>query len=162
MRWMLDNRPKRLLKPDFEQVFEFQWPSGSWAAHKALVSTAKARRWLRLACNGPAQITVRIVGAAEGRALNKQYRGKDYATNVLTFNYALKPVIHADLVLCAPVIAQEARAQNKPLLAHYAHMMVHGALHAQGYDHETNAADAHEMEALEGLLMAALGFENPY
>ena len=154
--------PKTALKPVFEQHFDFQWPATAWAAHKSLVTAQKARRWLRLACNGPAEITVRIVGATEGRALNRQFRGKDYATNVLTFDYATQSRIHADLVLCAPVIAREARAQNKPLLAHYAHLMVHGALHAQGFDHETSDADANEMEALEGLLLASLGFENPY
>ncbi len=105
---------------------------------------------------------MRIVGEDEGRALNLQYRRKDYATNVLTFDYAREPLVSADLVLCAPVVEHEAREQGKTLEAHYAHLLVHGTLHAQGYDHETNERDALEMEALEILLLAALGFPNPY
>jgi probable rRNA maturation factor len=105
---------------------------------------------------------VRIVNSDEGQALNRGYRQKDYATNVLTFNYALKPVVMADLVLCAPVVAQEASAQGKTLQAHYAHLLVHGALHAQGWDHEASAAQARAMEAREISVLAALGFSNPY
>ncbi len=105
---------------------------------------------------------MRIVGADEGRALNRDYRGKDYATNVLTFDYAREPVVMADLVLCAPVVEREAREQGKTLEAHYAHLLVHGALHAQGWDHETHERDALAMEALEVLLLGALGFANPY
>ena len=89
-------------------------------------------------------------------------RHKDYATNVLTFDYTREPVVSADLVLCAPVVEREAREQGKPLVAHYAHLLVHGALHAQGYDHETGEGDALEMEALEILLLGALGFPDPY
>ena len=110
----------------------------------------------------PAEIAVRIVGSDEGRALNRQYRGKDYATNVLTFDYARQPLVHADLVLCAPVVEREAAEQGKPLDAHYAHLLVHGALHAQGYDHELGERQALEMEALEVLLLGALGYPNPY
>ena len=132
------------------------------AEHKALLSPAKVRRWMSMALRSPAEIAVRIVGQAEGRALNKQYRGKDYATNVLTFDYTQEPVVSADLVLCAPVVEREAREQGKTLVEHYAHLLVHGTLHAQGYDHETNERDALEMEALEVLLMGALGFPNPY
>lgn len=135
--------------------------SGS-AVHKALLSPARVRRWMSIALRSPAEIAVRIVGEAEGRALNRQYRGKDYATNVLTFDYAREPVVSADLVLCAPVVEREAREQGKALVEHYAHLLVHGTLHAQGYDHETNERDALEMEALEVLLMGALGFPNPY
>jgi probable rRNA maturation factor len=105
---------------------------------------------------------VRIVGEAEGRALNAQYRRKDYATNVLTFDYTVEPVVSADLVLCGPVVEREAREQGKTLEAHYAHLLVHGTLHAQGYDHETGDADALEMEALEVLVLGALGFGDPY
>jgi len=105
---------------------------------------------------------VRIVGAAEGRTLNRAYRHKDYATNVLTFDYAIEPVVSADLVLCAPVVAMEAKEQGKTLEEHYAHLLVHGTLHAQGYEHETNETDALEMEALEVLLLEALGYGNPY
>ena len=111
---------------------------------------------------GRRDITVRVVGEAEGRALNLRYRGKDYPTNVLTFDYAQEPVVMADLVLCGPVIAREAREQRKTLQAHYAHLLVHGTLHAQGWDHETGEWDALEMETLEILLLAALGFDNPY
>ena len=132
------------------------------APHRAALTPARVRRWISMALRAPAEMTVRIVGEAEGRALNRQYRGKDYATNVLTFDYARQPVVSADLVLCAPVVAREAREQGKPLAAHYAHLLVHGTLHAQGYDHETNERDALEMEALEVLLMGALGLPNPY
>ena len=132
------------------------------AAHRALLTPARARRWMAMALQRPGEITVRIVGEAEGRALNLQYRGKDYATNVLTFDYAREPVVSADLVLCAPVVEREAREQGKPLEAHYAHLLVHGTLHAQGYDHEASERDALEMEALEVLLMGALGFPDPY
>ncbi len=131
-------------------------------AHRKLLTKARVTRWMRMALLRPAEITVRVVGAAEGRKLNHSYRHKDYATNVLTFDYAQAPVVSADLVLCAPVIAQEAKAQGKTLEEHYAHLLVHGTLHAQGYEHETNEQDALEMEALEVLLMAALGYANPY
>ena len=132
------------------------------AAHKALLRKPRVKRWMQMALKHPGEIAVRIVGEAEGRALNAQFRGKDYATNVLTFDYARKPVVMADLVLCGPVVAREAREQGKTLAAHYAHLLVHGALHAQGYDHETGERDALEMEALEILLLGALGYANPY
>ena len=132
------------------------------AAHKAVLKRASVLNWVGHALAGPGEIAVRIVGEAEGRALNLQYRGKDYATNVLTFDYAREPVVMADLVLCAPVVEREAREQGKTLEAHYAHLLVHGTLHAQGYDHETNERDALKMEALEILLLGALGFANPY
>jgi probable rRNA maturation factor len=147
--------------PRLELDLQFGEFSGS-AAHKALLSPARVRRWMSIALQFPAEIAVRIVGEAEGRALNKQYRGKDYATNVLTFDYTQEPVVSADLVLCAPVVEREAREQGKALVEHYAHLLVHGTLHAQGYDHETNERDALEMEALEVLLMGALGFPDPY
>jgi probable rRNA maturation factor len=107
-------------------------------------------------------MAVRIVGEAEARALNQQYRGKDYATNVLTFDYAREPWVMADLVLCGPVVEREAKEQRKTLQEHYAHLLVHGTLHAQGYDHESGERDALEMETLEILLLGALGFGNPY
>ena len=131
-------------------------------AHRAVLTAARARPWVAIALDAPAEIAVRIVGAEEGQALNREYRGKDYATNVLTFDYASGPVVAADLVLCAPVVEREAREQGKTLEAHYAHLLVHGALHAQGYDHETGEADAFEMEALEILLLGALGYPDPY
>jgi probable rRNA maturation factor len=132
------------------------------AMHRRVLSKARVARWVGAALAGPGEIAVRIVGEAEGRALNRQYRGKDYATNVLTFDYTRQPVVAADLVLCGPVVAREAREQGKTLEAHYAHLLVHGALHAQGHDHETGEADALEMEALEILLLGALGYANPY
>ena len=132
------------------------------AAHRAALPRAAVARWVSSALRVPAEIAVRIVGEDEGRALNRQYRGKDYATNVLTFDYAREPRVMADLVLCAPVVEREAHEQRKTLTAHYAHLLVHGALHAQGYDHETGERDALEMEALEILLLGALGVANPY
>ena len=131
-------------------------------AHKQLLTKARVTRWMRMALLRNAEITVRIVGAAEGRALNREYRHKDYATNVLTFDYTKEPIIGADLVLCAPVVATEAKEQGKALEEHYAHLLVHGTLHAQGYEHETNERDALEMEALEVLLMQGMGYRNPY
>ena len=132
------------------------------ARHRALLQRRRVARWIRAALGAPAQITVRIVGADEGRALNRDYRGKDHATNVLTFDYAQDPVVAADLVLCGPVVEREAKDQGKSLEEHYAHLLVHGALHAQGYDHEQGERQALEMEALEVLLMGALGYPNPY
>ena len=132
------------------------------ADHRKLLGRAKVMRWMRHALQRPAEITVRVVGLDEGRALNRDYRRKDYATNVLTFDYAREPVVMADLVLCGPVVAREATEQGKSLEAHYAHLLVHATLHAQGYDPETNERDALEMEALEVLLMQSLGFANPY
>lgn len=130
--------------------------------HRAALPRRSVARWIRHALDSDAEITVRIVDAEEGQALNRGYRQKDYATNVLTFDYTQAPLVTADLVLCAPVVEREAREQGKTLQAHYAHLLVHGTLHAQGYDHETNEGDALEMEALEIMLLDALGFPNPY
>lgn len=130
--------------------------------HRAALPRHFVARCIRHALVDDAEITVRIVNAAEGQALNSSYRKKDYATNVLTFDYAQEPVVMADLVLCAPVVAQEAKEQGKTLQAHYAHLLVHGALHAQGWDHETSTQDAEEMEAYEIDILAGLGFKNPY
>ena len=132
------------------------------ARHRALLTRARVAKWVGFALARPGEIAVRIVGEAEGRAMNAQYRHKDYATNVLTFDYSREPVVAADLVLCGPVVEREAREQGKTLEAHYAHLLVHGTLHAQGYDHETGERDALRMEALEILLLAALGYANPY
>jgi probable rRNA maturation factor len=132
------------------------------ARHRAALPRHSVNRWIRHALQTDAEITVRIVDLDEGQALNRDYRQKDYATNVLTFDYTQEPVVTADLVLCAPVVAQEAKANKKTLQAHYAHLLVHGTLHAQGYDHETGEADADEMEALEIEILAGLGFGNPY
>ena len=119
-------------------------------------------KWIRHALAHDGEITVRIVDAEEGQSLNREYRKKDYATNVLTFDYTQEPVVAADLVLCAPVVAREAKEQKKTLQAHYAHLIVHGALHAQGWDHETSKADAEAMEAHEIAILAGMGFKNPY
>ena len=132
------------------------------AVHRTVLKPAKVKAWVAQGLVRPGEIAVRIVGEDEGRALNLQYRGKDYATNVLTFDYTREPVVAADLVLCGPVVQREARDQRKTLEAHYAHLLVHGTLHAQGYDHETGERDALEMEALEILLLGTLGFPNPY
>jgi probable rRNA maturation factor len=105
---------------------------------------------------------VRIVDSEEGQALNRDYRKKDYATNVLTFDYTQAPLVTADLVLCAPVVAREAAEQGKTLQAHYAHLIVHGTLHAQGWDHETSEEDALAMEAREVEILVSLGLSNPY
>jgi probable rRNA maturation factor len=129
--------------------------------HRAALPRHKVARWLRHALASDAEITVRIVDAPEGQKLNRDYRKKDYATNVLTFDYTLEPVVTADLVLCAPVVEKEAKDQGKTLQAHYAHLIVHGALHAQGWDHELDE-DAQVMELREAEIMARLGFENPY
>jgi len=132
------------------------------APHRAVLARHKVARWIRHALDLPAEITVRIVGEEEGRGLNAAYRHKDYATNVLTFDYQRQPVVVADLVLCAPVVEREAREQDKTLQAHYAHLLVHGALHAQGWDHETSEQDAREMEARETAILQGLGFADPY
>lgn len=132
------------------------------ARHRAHLPRHRVQRWLRAALESPAELTVRIVGAEEGQALNRAFRGKDYATNVLTFDYADEPVVMADLVLCAPVVEAEAAANGKDLLAHYAHLLVHGTLHAQGYDHEDSEEEAEAMEQREREVMAALGFADPY
>ena len=130
--------------------------------HRAALPRAFVNRCIRSALAHDAEMTVRIVDADEGEALNSSYRKKNYATNVLTFDYAQAPMVMADLVLCAPVVAAEAKAQGKTLQAHYAHLLIHGALHAQGYDHDTSEADAIEMETLEMFIMASLGLPCPY
>lgn len=152
-------------------------------ASKAVPTRAELRRWAQAALQQDIQATLRIVGEAEGRQLNHDFRGKDYATNVLTFAYGpgnevtphlplpyagggrgegvgRMPLI-GDIVLCAPVVAREAKAQKKPLAAHYAHLVVHGFLHLQGFDHEIEA-EATVMEALEGFIIQSLGYPDPY
>ena len=132
------------------------------ARHRAALPRYSVARWIRHALDSDAEITVRVVDAQEGQALNRDYRKKDYATNVLTFDYTQAPLVTADLVLCAPVVAKEAQENKKTLRDHYAHLLVHGTLHAQGFDHETSAADAEAMEAREIAVLAGLGFQNPY
>ena len=119
------------------------------------------RRWATAALERDAQVTLRFVGAREGRTLNRRYRRRDRATNVLTFVYDDGVSLAGDIVLCAPVVAREARAQRKTLRAHYAHLVIHGMLHLQGYDHERDA-DAARMETRENALLRMLGYANPY
>ncbi|MBI2286729.1 MAG: rRNA maturation RNase YbeY [Nitrosomonadales bacterium] len=133
---------------------------------------AQLRRWVKSALQRDVRMTLRIVDEAEGRELNKKYRGKDYATNVLTFVYddeqtppglplSGEEILCGDVVICAPVVEREAAAQHKELLAHYAHLAIHAALHLQGHDH-LNDIDAAEMEALETALMLKLHYPDPY
>jgi probable rRNA maturation factor len=120
------------------------------------------RRWARAAIRGAADVTVRVVGEAEGRRLNRVYRGRDRATNVLSFAYERSPrAVSGDIALCAPVICREAAQQGKHLEAHYAHLVVHGLLHLQGHDHEAPRA-ARRMQALETQILAKLGYPDPY
>ena len=129
----------------------------SRAAH--IPSDATLRKWAR-AAGIEGVVTVRYVGAAESRRLNRRFRGKDYATNVLSFPYSARP-LEGDLVICAPVVAREAREQGKALRAHHAHMLVHGLLHLAGLDHE-RAREAARMEGRERRILAELGFADPY
>ncbi len=131
------------------------------ARHRAHLPRHRVARWVRAALEGPAEITVRIVDEAQGRALNRDFRGKDYATDVLTFGYERAPVVVADIVVCAPVVARQAAELQLPIEARYAHLLVHGVLHAQGYDHEADAA-AQRMQARETELLHGLGFADPY
>ena len=134
-------------------------------ARTGLPARRSIERWVGAALERPAAITVRFVGRREGRALNRQYRGRDYATNVLTFVYqdanGGRGALAGDLVLCAPVVAEEARAQGKSPRAHYAHLVMHGVLHLQGWDHE-RPRDADAMERRETALLASLGYADPY
>ena len=134
---------------------------------KTLVTRAKLKSWIGAALFAPAELTIRFVDADEGRTLNRDYRGKDYATNVLTFAYNEgeelpedAPTV-ADIILCTDVLEREAAEQNKTVEEHTAHLIVHGVLHAQGYDHEDDE-EAAEMEALETELLGTLGFADPY
>jgi probable rRNA maturation factor len=128
-----------------------------------LPAPRKIETWVKSALYADATLTIRFVGEEEGRTLNRTYRGKDYATNVLTFAYAEHEAdpVSGDVVLCCPVVAAEAREQHKTLEAHYAHLIVHGVLHAQGYEHEEDA-EAEEMEAIETETLQALGYADPY
>ena len=126
-----------------------------------LPTRAQIRRWVRAAQLEDANVTVRFVDSIEGRALNAEFRGKDYATNVLTFVYDDAKPQAGDIVLCAPVVRKEADAQGKTLAAHYAHLVVHGMLHMQGHDHE-RATDAKLMEARETAILARLRLPDPY
>ena len=143
-------------RPELSLSLQFADPR-----HKALLPRHKVARWIRAALELPGEIAVRIVDGNEGRQLNKDFRSKDYATNVLTFDYSHEPVVGADLVICAEVVEREAREMGLDLVAHYAHMLVHGTLHAQGYDHEEDD-EAECMEARESEIMRSLGFADPY
>ena len=131
----------------------------SRAAH--IPSDRLLRRWAHAALPGPGDVTLRFVARREGQRLNREFRGKDYATNVLSFPYAGHAPLAGDVVICAPVVAAEAREQGKVIQAHYAHLVIHGLLHLQGLDHE-RAADAKRMESRECAILAALGFGDPY
>lgn len=148
------------MMPSLSLSLQFALTSGA-DLHRAALERHRVRRWIRHALDEDAQITVRIVDEQEGLALNRSFRAQDHATNVLTFPYGGSPLA-ADLVLCAPVVAAEARAQRKTLQAHYAHLVVHGTLHAQGWDHETSLSDARAMETRESAILTGLGFRNPY
>lgn len=139
-------------------ALSLQWVD---AQHRVNLPRHTVVRCIRAALAVPAEMTVRIVGRQEARELNAQWRQKDYATNVLTFDYAHEPVVQADLVLCAEVVAREAVAEGKDLVAHYAHLLVHGTLHAQGWDHE-NPEEAQAMEDQERAILARLGWPDPY
>lgn len=131
---------------------------------KEIILRPQVRRWVKAALLAPAELTIRFVDAEEGRTLNRDYRGKDYATNVLTFAYTEDEdaeTTEADIVLCTDVLQREAAEQSKSVEEHTAHLVVHGVLHAQGYDHE-NDEEANEMESLEIEILTALGWPNPY
>ena len=146
----------RIVKPELTLSLQF-----ADARHRAALPRHRVLRWLRSALALPAEITVRLVGDAEGKALNRDFRGKDYATNVLTFDYEHEPVVLADLVLAAGVVEREAADLGIAVADHYAHLLVHGALHAQGYDHEADD-EAAAMQARETEILLGLGLADPY
>ena len=128
---------------------------------EGLPSRATLRRWVQLALERDAHITLVFIDARGGRRLNREFRGRDYATNVLTFGYQKRPRILADIVLCVPVLAREARAQGKTLRQHLAHLLIHGTLHAHGYDHQTDR-QAKKMQNLERQFLSQIGIQDPY
>lgn len=128
---------------------------------RSLPTEAQFRKWAKAALRVDTQVTIRIVDAEEGRQLNSMYRGKDYATNVLTFPLTETPYLMGDIIICAPVVEAEANSQAKSLEAHYAHLTIHGILHLHGYDHETEA-QAELMEGLETSIVTKLGYPSPY
>ena len=151
----------RPTKPTLGLSLQFASRDAVVAAHRGVLTRARVRRWLAAALDTPAEVTVRVVGTDEGRTLNRDYRGRDHATDVLTFGYDRTPVVMADLVLCAPVVEAQAAELGLTLEAHYAHLVVHGALHALGHDHES-APEADAMEAIERSVLQRLGYADPY
>ena len=154
-----EHTPALLLSLQFARLLE------EAPIHRAALPRRRVARWLRAALGQgvqAAEIAVRIVGQDEGRQLNRDYRHKDYATDVLTFAYQEAPALRADLALCAPIVARQAARLGKPLAEHYAHLLVHGALHAQGWDHEAGPAQARQMRAQERRVLQELGFGDPY
>lgn len=136
--------------------------SVQYASLDAAVPTrAQLRAWARAALVGAGVVTIRLVDAEEAQGLNRDYRGRDYATNVLSFPYTPSPDLAGDLVLCVPVVKREAAEQGKALEAHFAHLVVHGILHLQGLDHETHS-EAELMESRERDIMASLAYPDPY
>ncbi|CAB3815972.1 rRNA maturation RNase YbeY [Achromobacter mucicolens] len=147
--------------------------SVQYGVEEARLPRWRLRRWAERALGAAhedglvafsaAELSLRLVGAAEGRRLNRDFRGRDYATNVLTFEYGVDPlgVARGDIVMCVPVLVREAREQRKPLLDHAAHLTIHGVLHSLGYDH-IKAREAKRMEALETATLAQMGIADPY
>jgi probable rRNA maturation factor len=128
----------------------------------AIMSVAQLKKILRMTIQNDAQLTLRFTGKAESRKLNAAYRNKDYATNILTFNYHTPgQALHSDLVICWPILVQEAKTQGKSIVDHLSHLLVHGALHAQGFDHE-DEIEAEAMESLEVAILQKLKIANPY
>ena len=153
----------RIERPALSLSLQLGSRIGEWP-----IARARLRRWVQIALERDATLTMRLVARAEAIALNQAYRGRDYAPNVLTFEYGEQPGPRdsgprctADIILCLPVLRAEARAQHKPLIDHLAHLVIHGVLHAQGYDHEQDD-EAAAMEARESELMLALGLHDPY
>lgn len=135
-----------------------RWRLRRWA-ERALMAAAEDG----LVGFSAAELSLRLVGTAEGRRLNRDFRARDYATNVLTFEYGVDPlgVARGDIVMCVPVLVREAREQRKPMLDHAAHLTIHGVLHSLGYDH-IKARDAKRMETLETATLAKMGIADPY
>ena len=149
------NSKRRAMRPRLDLTVQYA------TATRGTPTEDEFREWAGSALEHDAQITVRLVGLVEGRALNRTYRGRNDATNVLTFVLNDTPPYSGDLALCAPVVAREAREQGKNLTAHYAHLTIHGVLHLQGYDHACSR-EAKVMEALETRLLKRLGYPDPY
>lgn len=149
------HKQTRTPAPDFQLSVQYTLRDKTLPRRKTLAS------WIRAVGSGAAQLTIRFVDAVEGRALNAAWRGRDYATNVLSFSYETQPVLCGDLVLCWPVVRQEAAEQGKSVAAHTAHLVIHGILHLCGHDHEDEAQSL-EMESIERDVMARLGFGDPY